>query len=249
MAQPTTLARPPITEALINLRASVPGDRSVFFALGRALAGEFPTLHEKRLFEGKIEIKDGIHVQSEVNLPGFGGVQLRNSDQTLYLQFQPDGFTLNNAKAYIGGDQLIEQALKHWQWLLGRVKIKEVSRVTLHYMNRLDLPIEHGAPIEAYFQSPPSLPQGAPQSVAEFISSVTALDESRGGMVTVIQQLKQPRNPGQSHPTIGISVEAFKTGPFGVDPAELRNVLTSLRELKNETFFSLLTERTVNHYQ
>ena len=35
------------------------------------------------------------------------------SDQTVYAQFRPDGFTLNNRKTYMGGDQLIDKALTH----------------------------------------------------------------------------------------------------------------------------------------
>ena len=50
------------------------------------------------------------------------------------MQFRPDGFTLNNLKVYMGGDQFIDKALMLWELLVARAKLESVSRVALRYI-------------------------------------------------------------------------------------------------------------------
>ena len=59
MAQPRPLSHPPIVEALVDLRTSVPDDPELFTALANELKDEFPTKQQWRNFEAKIEIRDG----------------------------------------------------------------------------------------------------------------------------------------------------------------------------------------------
>ena len=63
----------------------------------------------------------------------------------------------------------------------------------------------------------------------------------------VIQQLK-PHRGGQPI-AITVDVDVFRVGDFPVDSAVLRETLGSLRTLKNETFFSLLTDEAVRFYE
>ena len=175
MAQPTTLKRPPIVEALVDLRASIPGDLATFSALANQLKDKFPNLEERRQFEGKFEIT-GDDVQPQVAPPKFAGVRVANKDKTIYAQFRPDGFTLNNVKGYIGGNQLIDNALALWTLLVEHTKTEKVSRAGLHYINRLDLPFRPGDKFGRYFQSLPRLPKGSPQAVSEFLSRIVSHD-------------------------------------------------------------------------
>ena len=247
MAQPRPLNRPPIVEALVDLRASVPGDPEMFRALADGLKDEFPTNQQRRDFEAKLEIKDGKLVLPRVDSSTFGGVRTANADRTLYVQFRPDGFTLNNMKAYVGGDKLIDKALTLWGVLVERAKPQIVSRVALRCINRLELPLSDGDEFSRYLASPPELPEGAPQQVSQFLSRIVGHDEQRKATVVVIQQLKK-QQAGQPA-AITIDVDVYRTGDFPVDSATLREILGSLRMLKNETFFSLLTDETVRIYE
>ena len=247
MAPPRSLKRPPIVEALVDLRASVPGDPKMFNALADELKDEFPAKEERRDFEAKIEIKDGKLVSQRVGSSDFGGVQVANVDRTIYAQYRPDGFTLNNMKGYMGGDQLIDKALTLWELLVERANPKSVSRVALRYINRLELPVKDGDEFTRYLTSPPELPEGAPQQVSQFLSRIVGHDEQRQATAVVIQQLKGQR--GRQPIAITVDVDVFRTGDFPVDSAVLREILGSLRMLKNKTFFSLLTDETISFYE
>ena len=53
MAQPRPLSHPPIVEALVDLRTSVPGDPELFTALANELKDEFPTKQQWRNSRGE----------------------------------------------------------------------------------------------------------------------------------------------------------------------------------------------------
>ena len=247
MAQPRPLARPPIVEALVDLRASVPREPELFNALAEELRDEFPTKEERRDFKAKLEIRDGRVVPPRVDASAFGGVRVASADRSIYAQFRPDGFTLNNLNAYIGGDQLIDKAMTLWELFVARTAPQVVSRVALRYTNRLELPLESGGKFTKFLTTPPTLPAGAPRLVSQFLSRIVGHDEQREATAVVIQQLKLQEDGPPIVTTIDVDV--FRTGDFSVESAALRDILSSLRMLKNETFFSLLTEETVSFYE
>ena len=247
MAKPRPLKRPPIVEALVDLQASVPGDHEMLKALADALKGEFPIKKQRRDFEAKIEIKDGKLVPPHVDSEAFGGIRVENVDQTIYVQFRPNGFTLNNLKVYMGGDQFIDKAMALWEMLVERTKPEFVSRVALRYINRLELPLTQGDEFTRYLTSAPDLPEGAPQKVSQFLSRIVAHDEHRQASAVVIQQIQEQQ--ARKSIAVTVDVDVFRTGAFPVDSTALREILGSLRMLKNETFFSLLTDETVSLYE
>ena len=247
MARPKPLTHPPIVEALLDLRTSIAGEPEMFKALAETLTEEFPTKQQQRNFEAKIEIRDGKLVSPRVDSSAFGGVRVANVAETIYVQFRPDGFTLNNMKVYMGGDQLIDKALTLWPLLVERARPESVSRVALRYINRLELPLTHGDEFTKYLTAPPEFPQGAPQLVSEFISRIVGQDEQRQATAVVIQQLKKEQTGARV--AVTVDVDVFRTGNFSVEAPALRKILNALRVFKNETFFSLLTDETVRLYE
>lgn len=233
MTQPRVLRNPPIVEAAASLQASLPGDPAAFSSLADELQAEFPVREV---------------VQSSAEPPVFSGVRVANEDKTLYVQLRPDGLILNNVKRYIGGTHLIDKTLSLWQWLAERTRPKEVSCASLYYLNNLDLPLKDGDDLEEYFRASPNLPEGAPQIVGEFLSRISAHDRQRQARAIVIQQLKQQQKAKQPI-AVKISLEVRRDGHFPIDTTTLRDILISLRALKNEVFFSLLTEKTVRYYE
>jgi uncharacterized protein (TIGR04255 family) len=245
MAQPTTLARPPITEALVDLRATVDQPPEAFERFARTLAGEFPKLQVRRGISAELRIDQGKLVPPVAEDLGFQGVRLSRQDQSLVLQLRPDGFTLNNLTDYIGGDRLISEALRLWSLWVECAKPAIVTRVALRYLSRLELPIRDGDEFTKYLTAPPELPEGAPQGVSEFLSRVVAHDAPTDAVVTVTQRLEPPKS---NVVVLHLDVDAIKLGEFAIDAATLRPVLEMLRMVKNRTFFSLLTEETVRLY-
>lgn len=246
MAAPRVLSRPPISEALVDFRTTVDQPPEVFESLASDLAAEgFSKKEVKRAFKAELNVRDGKLLPPTGVLDQFQGVRLTNSDGTLMVQFRLDGFTLNNLKTYIGGDLLISESLRLWRRFVERASPTVVSRIAFRYINKMHLPLETGEKFKRFLTSPPELPDGAPQNVSEFLSRIVAHDVPTGSVAIVTQRLAFQQI---GRPVVVVDVDVFRAGQFSVTAEELRPILDSLRTLRNRTFFSLITDETVNLY-
>jgi uncharacterized protein (TIGR04255 family) len=243
MAAPRTLSRPPISEALVDFRASMAQSQEAFEQVATRLRTRFPTYEVKRGMKAELRIEHGKLIPPIAEDLGFQGITLTSSDGTSAVQFGPEGFTFNNLKTYLGGDRLIAETLELWAQVASELRPQNVGRVALRYINHLELPLREGDQFEKFLTAVPDLPDEAPQRVSEFLGRVVA--HEAGSTVVVTQRMKAPSG---GLPTVIIDVDVFRAGDFGVNPESLRSTLEALRILKNRTFFSLLTEEAVALY-
>ena len=243
MATPRVLASPPIVEALVDIRAAVTASPDVFEALSRELRTYYPKSQSRRGIKAELRVEQGKLIPPVAEDLGFQGVLLNNEDETVAVQFRPDGFTFNNLKSYMGGDTLLTEALRLWSKFARHMQPTAASRVALRYINQLRLPFHVGDEFSKYLTAAPQTPDGAPQTVSEFLSRVVAHDEEAAATVITTQQLT---TPAPMVPTlVVIDVDAFCQGEFSPDHLELRPLLDRLRILKNRTFFAHLTDEAV----
>jgi uncharacterized protein (TIGR04255 family) len=247
MAEPRNLARPPITEALVDLR--ILGDPAIDASrlqpLRETLADTFPKVEEKRLFRSEFRVEEGKILPPESTDMGFQGLWFASDDGSRIAQFRTDGFTFNNVGLgrYIGGSDLIDESLRLWSLYAGITRPSAVVRLALRYLNRLDLPLGDGDEFSQFLTAPPELPVPAPQRVSSFVSRVVAQDDS-GASAIVTQKLDTPASPV---PLI-VDVDVFFSLELEPRPDHLRRFLGMLRALKNRCFFALLTEEAVKLY-
>ena len=245
MATPKTLIRPPITEALIDIRASVSQPQETFEKFAEQLHVRFPKRRIRRGVKAEIRVEQGKLIPPSAEDLGFQGILVENEKGTQLAQFRPDGFTFNNLRPYVGGASLVTDALELWSRFVAFTQPSTVTRVAFRYINELHLPLQLGDEFKKYLIAAPELPPGAPQHVSEFLTRVVGHDLSAEATAIVTQRLKVRETDG---PVVLIDVDVFKEGEFSVDAADLREILSSLRLIKNATFFSLLTDEAVALY-
>ena len=243
MASPRELKSPPISEALVDVRAAVSAPPEIFEALSRELQGEYPKTDTRRGVLAEFRVEQGKLIPPTTQDLGFQGVWLHKEDGTAIVQFRPDGFTFNNVNSYMGGAKLIGEAIRLWSKFVVHIQPTGVTRIALRYINQLKLPFQPGDEFSRFLTAAPPTPEGAPQSVSEFLSRVVAHDEADTGATVITTQ--RLTIPDPTAPLVVIDVDAFRQGDFSDDADELRLVLDSLRVLKNRTFFSLLTDQAV----
>jgi uncharacterized protein (TIGR04255 family) len=248
MAHPRPLARPPITEALVDFRATLPGDEQTFRSIAERFASRFPKREPTHGIHAELRIENGQLVPPRATVLGFQGMRLTSADDTTIIQFGPNGFTFNNLKVYIGGDALLGNALDAWSELLGALgKDVSVTRVALRYLNRLVLPFRTGDEFKVFLAAVPELPEGSPQAVSGFLGRVVARDTVTDSYAIVTQRLELESFEGEVKPVVLIDVDVFREGQF--NGASLQPTLDQLRVLKNNIFFSLLQEAAVRLYE
>jgi uncharacterized protein (TIGR04255 family) len=247
MAEPRRLARPPIVEALVDIRVSFPAEPAPeqFGPLRTALGTEYPEIDERREMRAEFRVEGGKVVAPETHDLGFSGLFFRAPDKTRLAQLRRDGFTFNQLAPYTSGEAVLTEALRLWELYRKTLAPSTIDRVALRYINRLNLPFREGDEFKRFLNSPPELPEPAPQNVSEFLSRVVAFDRLAQASAIVIQKLDAGA-PGQSTAVI-LDVDVFKL--VSLDPSsELRPLLETLRELKNRTFFALLTNEALESY-
>jgi uncharacterized protein (TIGR04255 family) len=248
MATVRPLARPPITEALVDIQiapdATITIDRLQPL---RALSESYPKFDEKTAFQAEFRVENGKLLPPSAKSLGFEGIWLTTEDGGRIAQFRPNGFTLNNVGAYIGGDKLLDESLALWAHFADIVTPPSVTRIALRYLNSLQLPLRQGEDFERFLTTPPQLPPEAPQFFGEFLQRVVANHEY-GATVAVTQQL-MPNVPGAETVQLVIDVDTFLLRELDPSPSNLRPILATLRQIKNTTFFALLTEEAVKLYE
>jgi len=244
MAEPKPLRHAPITEALVNVRATptrpIVPHREAFHD---ALRDLYPGVKDRRGFQAKVQFAKGkspVATASEGELQGF---QFYSSDERSIAQFRSDGFTFNRLSPYTDGDQLIGEALRLWE-IYRRIALPAgVSRVALRFINNLTLPPDPG-PLGEFLDSPPTPPPGAGPQLRGFLNRVESHDPQTG--LTIVRTIASARTkPGTEGLGVLIDIDAFRSADLSVEAAELRPVLTALRKLKNDVFFGSITDRTV----
>jgi uncharacterized protein (TIGR04255 family) len=243
MALPRDLKNPPISEALVDIRAVVSALPESFETLAGELRAEYPKKDTRRGMLAELKVEHGKLIPPTSRDLGFQGILLHKNDGTAIVQFRPDGFTLNNLNTYMGGAKLIGEAIRLWSQFFVRLQPTGVTRIALRYINQLRLPYLPGDDFSRFLTAAPPTPKEAPQAVSEFLTRVVAHDDEDSQATVITTQ--QLTNPEPNKPIVVIDVDAFRQGEFSVDADELRSILESLRVLKNRTFFSLLTDEAV----
>jgi uncharacterized protein (TIGR04255 family) len=241
MTAPRELRTAPITEALVDLRAvpTRPLDRAAF---GDAVRAKYPRMRVAHT------IKAGITFDGAAKPPvatataadeGLHGFQYFSGDGLAIAQFRVDGFTFNRLRPYIGGDDLLAEALRLWNIYVAVASPAGVSRVALRFINHLPFPPDR---VADFLESPPVPAEGAGRVVQGFLNRIQSHDPEEG--LTAIRTIASAPASVTGGGVI-VDIDASRQADSQVEEAELRPVLERLRVLKNRVFFGSITDRAV----
>jgi uncharacterized protein (TIGR04255 family) len=248
MAARRHLKNAPITEALVDLRASATREFTPesLVRLQERLRSTYPTFKESRAFETRVEIKPGQAPVSGSADKGLHGYFFESSDAREIAQFRMDGFTYNRLHPYTDGQRILDEALRLWAFSVEVAAPTVVSRVALRYINHLRLPVP--VPVLAsYLTAPPVPPQGAHGEVETFLTRIMTYDP--GTTLSVVTTQASEKGIDPSLTTVILDIDAFRVADLGVGVDDLRPTLEALRSLKNDVFFGSISERTVELYE
>lgn len=246
MAIPRPLARPPIVEALIDIKAPASAgiDEKSYGFLREQLRETYPDQKERKDFGGELQL-EGNAPQFRTWDTQFRGMLFKSADGLSVAQFRLDGFTLNCLAPYGSGDALIAEAARLWPLHVELARPAQVTRIGLRYINRFAIPLAEGEPSDSYLTSPPPAVSGLPNTLAEFLTRMVLVDKHAAVNAIVTQQLQRA---GQQ-PQVTIDVDVFRPGPFGIAVDELLEHLSAMRAYKNKVFFSLLTDQALARFE
>jgi len=247
MARPRPLRDAPIVEAIVDFR--VPPnpklDPESLKELRAALATSFPKEEVRQRREAQIGVGDDGILKANVRELGFHGLFLRSEDNNSVVQFRPDGFSYSKLKPYTNWAEVRDQAFEYWEMYAAIARPSAVVRVALRYINRMAIPLSHGADFGTYLVGAPIVPPALPQLVSHFLNTIVLHEPKHELQANVTQALEQSTADNM---LVVFDIDAYRQHDFDADLKDLRPVFEALHAFKNDIFFEYLTEVTLEAF-
>lgn len=238
-----TLSRPPIVEGLIDFRLrpeqQVTTDK--LLELEGPLMETYPVKQDIRTVQAAFQI--GVDAGPPTSSTQLIGYRYESQEQSFVLQARLDGFTLSRLTPYSNWDELLQEAKRLWTLYSAVVGPSTILRIDVRYINRLHL-LGSLIDFDDYLAMGPRIPEGLPQSLAEFLTrNVVPFPEENATMI--LTQALESFDPGSTGISILLDIDVYQEGAYDSAGEEFWNVLATLRHLKNKAFFGSITEKTL----
>lgn len=231
----------PISEALVDIQVGLPPEITVddLARFGdERLKGLYPKRRPRSRWEGVLEV-----AEQQPRLKGQGAIDgwlFYSQDERQIVQFRLDGFTLNRLRPYSDWGTVKAEAKLRWEIFRESARPTRVKRLALRYINHLRFPA--GRDLDIYLTIGPRVPPGLPQVLSNFFHRLEIPDH-RAGALLLLSLATDPQGTGESRIILDIDVSS----PTSLDPSDesIWTILDTLRDLKNDTFFSSLTDEAL----
>lgn len=233
-------SKAPITEAIIDVRASVAAGITLsdIERLGQESLPDYPNRQTRFLTEASM--RSGAEVEAKVMQTQVGFVYT-SSAEPYVAQFRLDGFTLSRLTPYVDWDTFRSEAQRLWGLYATALRPQVVTRVAVRYINRLDV----AAPqfeLGDYLGAFPQLPDGIGRLMSGFVMHVEIPQPDVEA--TLLLNIATAEPPSPETTSILLDIDVFGGTELKDDDGRIWEILDRLRVRKNEVFESCITEKT-----
>lgn len=236
------LSNAPVKEALIAFQFSAEWMRELS-SVCVELAGADGRLSDLLETDLQIKLDSAASPQLEPLSSSRIGKRIDFDELKQVLQVQRDSFTFSQLEPYSNWENMLAQAYSSWKTISSALTGVEISRMTVRYINAIDLPIPD-LNFEDYLNASPSVPEGLPQGLSQFlIKTVSPVEDD---IVIVTQSLTEVVD-NKARVVLDIDTSCLKKTELTEE--SFIKTLSRLRDRKNKVFFSYLTEKTLEMYK
>lgn len=232
--------RPPITEAVIELKYADPIDAAAVERISRRFGQDYPVSEDQQGIEVQIDTKS----KEVKQVPQWAGKKLSSNDQANIIALRDNLFVCIRLAPYTGWDEFFGRARAGWKEVVAVSGVRRISRVGVRYINRLDIPISAPAEtldIKDYLAVWPNLPStGAP--IATYAFQATRAINSDGCSVTIASGTVP--SPLVDHISLTLDVDVFAEQTNLIRDNEIWDLVSRMRDLKNNIFEASITDRS-----
>lgn len=249
MAEVRHLNNAPITEAIIDFRVKLPSEFKVetFLELKNTIGDRFPKVEDRKLFSSQFGIKKGEPQPPSAKYHGVQGYFFKPEADKKVAQFRIDGFTFSRLKPYTNWEEMFDEARELWGMYCEIAQPEAVTRLAARYINHINIPL----PIDDlsdYFTASPKIPENVQGVISGFLSKVVVYDQELDVATNIVQALEKSTKPDK-YITVVLDIDSFKTGDFYANNGEMWEIFANLRNIKNQIFFSSITDETARLFE
>lgn len=240
MQQTRHYSHAPITEAIIDLRVTLPEKISVddLAAIHPLIIDRFPT--KESIHTGTLLVESGPSIKIDASREQHGFL-FRSKDGLRIFQAKLSGFTFNRLAPYDSWEELRNDARTMWEIYKDVCKPSSVTRVAVRYINRLDLP----GPLvdfKQYLRTVPEVSNDLPQGLASYFMQLQIPQEDLDCMLIINEAFTPPTSPERV--SVILDLDAFRERIWQTDDEGIWRFLEELRHRKNLAFEASITDST-----
>ena len=232
---------PPITEALLDIRVTLPPDISLeqLAAYNDEVKDLFPVKEQRLAWTGGYEFKPGTAPKVIPPSGGPDGYFFQSPSENKLIQVRRDGFTFNKLKPYTNWPQFSAEAKLHWERYLRIAKPFQVTRLALRYINRIEIPLPF-KDFKEYVLTIPEIAPGLPNAMSNMIMQLVVPNEEINATASITETL-EPVKEGQSTLGFIFDIDVFRKITLEPGDKKIWDILESPRAFKNQIFKKSLT--------
>ena len=244
MVETTRFPNAPITEALLDIRVTLPAqtDLAKLATFHDAIKQQYPSKQERLAWRGHVEIKASPAPEvSQSATGGPDGYLFTSVDGRQVVQARLDGFTFSRLKPYDKWTTLRDEARELWQHYVQIASPETVTRVALRYINRIEIPLPM-RDFKDYILTAPEIAPDLPQGLENFFMRLV-IPDPKAQAVAIVTETVEPVDEANKRLPLIFDIDVFRAVAFNVQDNSMWETFESLHNLKNEIFFKSLTPK------
>src|SRR5258708_2971374 len=228
-------SKAPITEAVIDLRVTLPEGISVdkLKDIHPYISENFPTIEPFYRGIGAIAYQPGSTFQVNTSQQQIG-FWFRSKDNLRTFQATLEGFAFNRLAPYESWEEFSNDARSMWEIYKEICRPAYVTRAAIRYINQINIPADGLIELKDYLSTVPEVPSDLPEKILQtYFMQLQIPQQDLNCMLIINEALTQPTNPGII--TVILDFDLFRQQIWDSDE-DIWQFLEKLRHRKNEVF-------------
>lgn len=206
---------------------------------GGMISDKFPIKESIVTISGNIQNDDTRISRSTI------GAVYYSDDKKKSIQTRVNGFAFAQVnESYTSWEHFQPIAFKELQAFIDYVQPLSINRFSLRFINEIKIPTTDD--LNDYIKVLPNV-ENINLPIRQFVARVE-LDKPEIGAIAIVSQLLSPPFDPSINVFLDIDVIINNDPPLEINLPYLSERFESLRQLKNEIFFSSLTEKVIDSY-
>ncbi|SHH25628.1 TIGR04255 family protein [Bradyrhizobium erythrophlei] len=232
--------RPPITEAVVELRLADPIGIDEVEKIRDRLTGDYPV--PPQLLQN-ISFTAGPGDQNNRAQVEFAGYRLSSADAINVAIIGPQNVSASRLAPYSGWEEFIAYARRNWAVWRKVAGWREVSRIGVRYINRIDVPNpdERPVPIDDYLVFRPVFPEFEGWQSVESFAINGAMDIANSPFKLILNAGSTP-SPLIRTVSFLLDIDISQQGNLPRSDDDLWALIDQIRLHKNRIFEASITD-------
>jgi uncharacterized protein (TIGR04255 family) len=235
MAERQQYPKPPLIEAVLELRFEQNMSERELTRLKDRLQRAFPAADELRNFQAKLED------QGAVQMTGLAGYKLTAKNGTDVVMLQPNALVTSRLAPYEGWERLVEHAKENYEAFEKIAGYKRVVRVGARFVNRIDVPnrLLANRHVGDLLNIKIALPADTASSLGEFSLAQNFVHKESGLKVLAQVAVGEPALIDHTSVFVDLDCAIDEQIPAKID--QVWELVGTMRDPKDNVFESFLT--------